>query len=52
MLYSGVPQGSIIGPVLFALLMSDFENVIRNRKLHCYADDSQKYLSYKPTAVK
>ncbi|KAI7815537.1 reverse transcriptase, partial [Rhyzopertha dominica] len=48
---SGVPQGSILGPILFVLYMSGFENVVHNCKLHCYTDDSQIYLSYKPISV-
>lgn len=47
----GVPQSSILGSILFVLYMGDFENVVRNCKLHCYADNSQISLAYKPTTT-
>lgn len=50
-LTSGVPQGSIIGPLLFILYTSDFYKQIKYCKISSYADDTQLYHSFFPNKL-
>ena len=45
---SGVPQGSVRGPLLFSIYVNDLPSAIRCVKVRIFADNTQLYLHFLP----
>ena len=44
----GVPQGSVLGPLLFSVYINDITELSKETKFHLYADDVQLYIHETP----
>ena len=42
----GVPQGTVLGPILFLLFVNDLSNVVKDTSINVYADDVVIYASH------
>ena len=46
-----MPQGSILGSLLFLVFVHDFPSVVKHSKINLYADDTSIYASHRNPAI-
>ena len=45
LIISGVPQGTVLGPILFLIFINDIEHCITHSVIRCFADDTRIFYS-------
>ena len=41
LIMSGVPQGTVLGPILFLIFINDIASCVLHSTLRCFADDTR-----------